>query len=78
MRKRKSKSPFAIADRIPYMVCTPKQAGYLLPELRRNYQALALQERNQVKVFISVLYQNFGKRSLGNFVDADSTHIRIL
>ena len=64
MQKRKSKSPFAfaIADRIPYIVCTPKQAGYLLQELRRNYQALALKERNQVKVFISVL----------------STHSRIL
>jgi hypothetical protein len=78
MRKKNSKSRFAIADRVPHMVCTPKQAGCLLQELRRNYQALALKERNQVKVFISVLYQNFGERSLGNFVDADSTHNRNL
>jgi len=57
MPKKNNKSSFAIADSIPRMVCTPKQAGHLLQRLRRDYQALALKERNQVRTFLLGLYR---------------------
>jgi hypothetical protein len=36
-------------------VCTAKHASQLLDELRRAYQALAPEERRQVKAFITEL-----------------------
>jgi len=67
MPKKNNKSGFAIADSIPRKGYTPKQAGHLLQRLRRNYQALALKERNQVKAFMSDCIGN-GERSLGDSV----------
>jgi hypothetical protein len=46
------KSRFIIASSPPGRICTRKQASRLLQGLRRNYQFLTLEERNQVKVLI--------------------------
>jgi len=37
------------------MVCTRKQASHLLRSLRKDYQLLAPEERNQVKFYIGFL-----------------------
>src|SRR6266436_4644997 len=52
MPKRNNKSRSAIANGIPRMACTPEQAGHLLQGLRRDYRALTLKERNQVRAFM--------------------------
>jgi hypothetical protein len=67
MPKRNNKSRSAIANGIHRMACTPKQAGHLLQGLRRNYRALTLKERNQVRAFILGVHGK-DERSLGDAI----------
>jgi len=52
MTNRNKKSRFTVADSIPGMVCARNRASHLLQGLRRDYQLLTPEERNQVKRFI--------------------------
>jgi hypothetical protein len=53
MTNRNKKSRITVAGSLPDMVCTRKQASHLLHGLRKDYQSLTPEERNQVKCFIS-------------------------
>src|SRR6266446_4206694 len=53
MTNRNKKSRITVAGSLPGMVCTRKQASHLLQGLRKDYQLLTPEERNQVKCFIS-------------------------
>ena len=50
---RKSNPALANAGNLFRRVCTHKQANRLLKSLRRNYLALAANEREQVRIFLS-------------------------
>jgi hypothetical protein len=56
MTNRNKKSRIAIAGSFPDMVCIRKQASHLLQGLRKDYQLLTPEERNQVKCFMLGLY----------------------
>jgi hypothetical protein len=53
MTNRNKKSRITVAGSLPGMVCTRKQPSHLLQGLRKDYQLLTAEERNQVKCFIS-------------------------
>jgi len=63
MTNRNKKSRFTVADSIPGMVCTRNRASHLLQGLRRDYQLLTPEERNQVKRFIWGFYPNDNRRT---------------
>src|SRR5712692_4017197 len=53
MTNRNKKSRITVAGSLRGMVCTRKQPSHLLQGLRKDYQLLTPEERNQVKCFIS-------------------------
>jgi len=55
---RNNQSSFALEVVSKDAVCTAKQAGDLLEDLRRRYQRLTPAERNQMKLFISGLAES--------------------
>jgi hypothetical protein len=62
MTNRNKKSRITVAGSLPGMVCTRKQASHLLQGLRKDYQLLTPEERNQVKGFILGFYPNDNRR----------------
>jgi hypothetical protein len=62
MTNRNKKSRITVTGNLPGLVCTRKQASHLLRGLRKDYQLLTLEERNQVKCFISGFYPNDTRR----------------
>jgi hypothetical protein len=52
MTNRNKKSRITVAGSLPDMVCTRKKASHLLQGLRKDYQLLTPEERNQVECFI--------------------------
>jgi hypothetical protein len=62
MTNRNKKSRITVAASLPGMVCTRKQASHLLQGLRKHYQLLTPEERDQVKYFISGFYPNDTRR----------------
>ena len=62
MTNRNKKSRITVAGSLPSMVCTRKEASHLLQGLRKDYQLLTPEERNQVECFVLGLYPNVTRR----------------
>ena len=62
MANRNKKSRITVAGSLPGMVCTRKRASYLLQGLRKDYELLTPEERNQVKCFVLGFYPNEARR----------------
>jgi len=58
MPTRKTKSSFAVAVVDTNAVCTANEASNLLEDLRKHYQGLAPEERDQMKTLISDLAES--------------------
>ena len=62
MTNRNKKSRMTVAGSLPGMVCRRKRASHLLQALRKDYQLLTPEERNQVECFLLGLYRNDTRR----------------
>jgi hypothetical protein len=58
MTNRNKKSRITVAGSLPGMVCTWKEANHLLEGLRRDYELLTSEERNEVKCFVLGFFPN--------------------
>jgi len=58
MTNRNKKSRVTVTGSLPGMVCTRNQASHLLQGLRRDYQLLTPEERDQVKHCMLRVYPN--------------------
>ena len=66
MTNRNKKTRITVAGNLPGMVCTQKQASDLLQCLRKDYQLLTPEERNQVKRFIFERHPPYNPQTCGN------------
>jgi len=62
MTNRNKKSRITVASSLRGMVCEPKQASHLLQGLRKGYQLLTPEERNQVRYSIFSFCPNDTRR----------------
>jgi hypothetical protein len=62
MTNRNKKSRITVAGSFPGMVCTHEQASHLLESLRKDYQLLTPEERNEVKYFVLGFFPNDARR----------------
>ncbi len=75
MTNRNKKSRITVAGSLPGMVCTRKQASHLLRSLRKDYQLLTPEERNQVECFILGFYPNDNqRRTTPNMLKSEVEH----
>jgi hypothetical protein len=56
MTNRNKKSRITVVGSLHRMVCTRKRASHLLQGLRKDYQLLTPEERNQVECFLLGFY----------------------
>jgi hypothetical protein len=62
MTNRNKKSRITVVGSLHGMVCTRNRASHLLQGLRKDYQLLTPEERNQVECFLLGLYPNDTRR----------------
>jgi hypothetical protein len=62
MTNRDKESQITVAGSLHGMVCTRKRASHLLQGLRKDYQLLTPEERNQVECFLLGLYPKDTRR----------------
>ena len=75
MTNRNKKSRITVAGSLPGMVCTWKEANHLLEVLRRGYQLLTPEERNEVKCFVLGFFPNdIRRRTTPNMLKSAGEH----
>jgi hypothetical protein len=62
MTNRNKISRITLAGSLHGLVCTRNRASHLLQGLRKDYQLLTPEERNQVECFLMGLYPNDTRR----------------
>jgi hypothetical protein len=62
MTNRNKISRITLAGSLHGLVCTRNRASHLLQGLRKDYQLLTPEERNQVECFLLGLYPNDTRR----------------
>jgi len=62
MTNRNKISRITLAGSLHGLVCTRNRASHLLQGLRKDYQLLTPEERNQVECFLLGLYPNDSRR----------------
>ena len=62
MTNRNKISRITLAGSLHGLVCTRNRASHLLQALRKDYQLLTPEERNQVECFLLGLYPNDTRR----------------